>query len=74
MNKQMLHVKTVRSREVQDQAERIIIFIFGYIKTLIWRESQWLLYRVFLPILHQLNGFAINTKDNSSFIEKELPC
>lgn len=38
MNKQMLHVKTVRSREVQDQAERIIIFIFGYIKTLIWRE------------------------------------
>lgn len=74
-NTQMLHVKPVRSKEVQDQAGRIIIFISGYIKTLKWRESQWLLlYRVFLPTLHLLNGFAINTKDNSSLIRRELPC
>lgn len=72
MNNSMLHVKTVRSREGQDQAERIITFIFGYIKTLIWRESKWLLYRVSLPISYLLNGFAINTKDNCSLTQEEL--
>lgn len=51
MNKRMLHVKTVRSGEVQDQAERVVItFIFHYIKHLIQNEAQWLLYKVFLPI------------------------
>lgn len=65
----MLRVETVRSGEVHDQAGRvIIIFILHYIKSLIHRDSQWLLYRVGLPILHLLNGFATNTNDNSSVI------
>ena len=67
MNKQMPHVKT-EIGEVRDQAERvIIIFILHYIKTLLCRDSR-LLYRVCLPILHLLNGFAINTRDNSSLV------
>ena len=37
MNKHMLHVKT-ESRKVQDQAERMAIPIFCFIRTLTWRE------------------------------------
>lgn len=68
----MLHVKT-ESRKVQDPAERMAVSIFCFIRTLTWRESQWLLYRIFLPMLHLLNGFPINTRDNSSFIQEEPP-